>query len=213
MQTWHHFMVLLTWPQQSMDLYPGSPERGRRGNHIPQMAGVGHQQRGLFALLHGLYDIMPEAPRNILIPQQKASAGSLSLFQLWLLAVARVTEHWRGPKAKRAAREGKANSTDSPETGVSLGITLWFCSLRQEQSPPPPTCFFPTWTLSTRLSPLWRSRHHGLFFVGFLHGTWEVGLSMHNQSTDNSWERTEGCPSNNPLSPRAPCENPHWGGW
>ena len=86
-------MVLLTWPQQSMDLYPGSPGRGRRGNHIPQMAGVGHQQRGLFALLHGLYDIMPEAPRNILIPQQKASAGSLSLFQLWLLAVARVTEH------------------------------------------------------------------------------------------------------------------------
>lgn len=60
----------------------------KKGDHIPQMAGVGHQQRGLLELLHGLYEIMPEAPRNILITQQKASAGSLSL-----PAVARVTKH------------------------------------------------------------------------------------------------------------------------
>ena len=72
---------------------PRQSRKRKKGDHIPQMAGVGHQQRGLFELLHGLYEIMPEAPRNILISQQKASAGSLSLFQLWLLAVARVTEH------------------------------------------------------------------------------------------------------------------------
>ena len=98
MQTWHHGIINMASTvngsvsrQSRRQLLHSS--QGEGGYYIAQMAGVGHQQRGLFELLHGLYEIMPEAPMNILITQQKASAGSLSLFQLWLPAIAGVTKH------------------------------------------------------------------------------------------------------------------------
>lgn len=75
-----------------MDLYLGSPGRGRRELlHSPGWRD-GPPTEDL-ELLHGLYEIMPETPSEHSGNPAEGICWFPFPFQLWLPAVARVAKH------------------------------------------------------------------------------------------------------------------------
>ena len=103
-------------------------------------------------MLHGLYEIMPEAPRNILVTQQKVSAGSLSLCSSGYL----LLQGWPSTDVDEGGKGSKGREANSNPDWVSVSEEPWYsvsyAKCCHHHSPT-------TWTLSTRLSHQHKGPH------------------------------------------------------